>query len=176
MFDSDCDGKLSREELVTAITHLQSMGRGQNGPHPHQPKTLLAATALNGSVVTNHNTSATSGESGDELDGVVEDVVGTGGGGTEEMERAEDIADSALKDHGSENVCTYFAGSSLNLLCTSRGVGIHVQLGRSFCHFGRKMSYNRWSFLARRGGGGGGGESKGLIQNSLPSLLSEGGS
>lgn len=87
---------------MTAITHMQSMGRGQNGPHPHQPKTLLTPTALNGGVVANHNTSATSGESGDELDGV-EDVVGSGG--AEQMEGAEDIADSALKDYGSENVC-----------------------------------------------------------------------
>lgn len=102
MFDGDRDGKLSREELVTAITHMQTMRQNQNGPHVSHPRTLLATSVVNGGVVANHNTSATSGESGDELDGSgVENVAET----DEEEGKAEDIADSALKDYGSENVC-----------------------------------------------------------------------
>lgn len=106
MFDGDCDGKLSRGELVTAITHMQSMRWNQNGPHANPSRTLLAATVVNGGVVS-HNTSATSGESGDELDGSgVENVAVDEETEGEEEASAEDIADSAIKDYGSENVCS----------------------------------------------------------------------
>ncbi len=104
MFDGDCDGKLSREHLVAAIKHMQT---GQGAPPIDAPPTTLLAAEAAGNGVANHDTSGDSGDLGHSVPVQGVDSVADSGDSSRQEgkeERPEDIADSALKEYGLENV------------------------------------------------------------------------
>lgn len=108
MFDADCDGCLSREEVVLAIGHLLAIKRSQH--FPPDSKTLVAE-AGNGEVVTcsNHKPPSST-EGGEVCEGPGLGQVAAAKEEEEEEEvwqgrGAEDLADSALKKYGLEKVC-----------------------------------------------------------------------
>ena len=88
----DCDGRLSRSELLSGISHMLSI-KTLNSPPPDTTTTTTTTT---------HNGGAGSQEGGAHAEGGVSVGAATETGEGEET--AEDIADSALKKYGLENV------------------------------------------------------------------------
>ncbi len=86
MFDGDCDGWLSREELVAAIAHLMAMRQLQSNATP----TTAMPTTL---TVSNREADASPTPSP-----TPEDQPDDEGAGKDE------VADSALQDYGKTKV------------------------------------------------------------------------
>ena len=98
MFDRDCDGFLSWEELAAAIANMQAIKLSPYGdatPTQGPP---------NGGVVTNHHDLSGASEGSTEpLDAAPVGVASTGQEGWAQHS-AKDIADSALNQYGKEKV------------------------------------------------------------------------
>lgn len=83
VFDGDCDGWLSREELVAAIAHLMAMRASRSNATPITTTTLATSTTLTVSGETDTSPSPSPAP---------------------EDPGKEEIADSALHDYGKTKV------------------------------------------------------------------------
>lgn len=96
MFDADCDGRLSRFELVRAVSHLDAM-RDQNcSPNPR--------VTSNGGVVGGQGHAEEEGVAGTGQRSTVAASEGAGQEAAGEEASPEDVADAAIKKYASEDV------------------------------------------------------------------------